>query len=229
MSTAVVIASSGMDSTLVATKLAKAGHELALLHFTYGQRAKRNEYLRIKLIAKYFWAKLKIIDLDGVGHIRRSSLDAEANVEVGRGRIAAKVAMEWVPARNMVFLAYGIAFAQQIGADVVALGVNQEEALAIPDNEQALYDEMNGLGRALGWKNVKVETPIGALMKEDIVRQSFELGSPLHFTWSCYQQGDKPCGECGSCTQRREAFKRVGRRDPILPLSEIERLIQKEA
>jgi len=226
MSRAVVIASSGMDSTLVATKLAMDGHDLTLLHFTYGQRASRNELSRIRLIARFFGARLRILDLDRIGHIRMSSLDARSNTDVGSGRKAAKVAMEWVPARNMVFLAYGVLVAIKEGAEVVALGVNQEEALAIPDNEEAMYSGLMRAAPVFAASGIRIETPIGGLMKEQIVRESMEYGSPLHLTWSCYRGEGEPCGECGSCTQRREAFRKVGMDDPILPLDEIERMLE---
>ena len=63
--------------------------------------------------------------------------------------------------------------------------------------------------------NITIHTPLVHLSKADIVLKSLELGSPLEFTWSCYQNEDKACGVCDSCRLRLRGFERAGVKDPI--------------
>ena len=63
--------------------------------------------------------------------------------------------------------------------------------------------------------HVRLVTPVGRLMKHEIVKQGVKLGVPYDLTWSCYSGGDRHCGECGPCTMRSLAFQRNGRKDPV--------------
>ena len=86
-----------------------------------------------------------------------------------------------------------------------------------PDNEnQFIHDFDDCLyGAVQNGVKVKIHTPVGNLMKHEIVAFGNKYNAPFHLTWSCYKKGETPCGECGPCFMRRTAFRRNGMEDPL--------------
>lgn len=223
---ALVIASSGLDSTTVAAQLIADGYKIRLLHFRYGCLAEVPEASRIGAIAKALGCEYDIVPLD-YGALRRqgssnpiplldrSSLDRKSHVSDGVE--GAEYAYEWVPARNLLMLAMATAYAEINGFHVIALGNNLEEAGAYPDNEEEftiLFSRLLPYATHDGYR-VEVVSPLGNLMKHEIVKLGLSLGVPYELTWSCYRDGVKHCGECGPCFMRRTAFERNGAIDPV--------------
>ncbi len=103
------------------------------------------------------------------------------------------------------------------GYDVVALGNNLEEAGAYPDNEMIFVQKLNEvLPYATNLnRRVRLEMPVGNLMKHEIVKLGVEIGSPLSLTWSCYEGGLNHCGKCGPCYMRRKGFQINGWQDVV--------------
>jgi 7-cyano-7-deazaguanine synthase len=215
---ALVVASGGLDSTVAATLLVRQGYDVTLLHFNYRHVAEDPERRAVREIAKFLGVPLIEIDMDFFRVVRRSPLlgDGEIN-RVDRGREGAEFAHEWVPARNLVFIALAVALAEAWGYDYVATGINLEEAGAYPDNEMEFIRLLNAvMPYATGpQRRVRLLMPVGHLVKHEIVRLGLEIGAPLHLTWSCYDKGPKHCGRCGPCYMRRVAFKINGVRDPV--------------
>jgi 7-cyano-7-deazaguanine synthase len=213
---AVVVASSGLDSTVTAAILMEHGYEVCLLHFQYGCKATNSEYTAVQKIAETMRCGFMMMGAPYSIMTKTSPL-LTGEKEIAGGVAGAEYAHEWVPARNLVFLSLAIAFAESDGYGVVALGNNLEEAGAYPDNEEQmtyLMDKVSDYAVGPG-KRVKVLSPVGRLMKHEIVRRGIELGAPLHLTWSCYRGGERHCGRCGPCFMRREAFRRCGAVDPV--------------
>jgi 7-cyano-7-deazaguanine synthase len=134
----------------------------------------------------------------------------------------AEFAKEWVPARNLLMIAHAVAFAEANGFGSVVLGNNLEEAGAYPDNEEEfthLLDQTLDYAVAADHR-VRLEAPVGHLMKHEIVAEGQRIGVPWHLTWSCYRGGSQHCGRCGPCFMRREAFRRNGMDDPVFPVPE---------
>ena len=115
----------------------------------------------------------------------------------------------------MLSLATG--YAESHGYDVIALGTNLEESGAYPDNEMIFIKKLNEvLPYAVNLDaHVRIEMPVGHLMKHEIVRLGHETGAPIDVTWSCYHAGSQHCGVCGPCTMRRKAFQMESLKDPI--------------
>ena len=209
-----VICSAGLDSTTVAYSERERGREVGLLHFTYGCKAETREVDRVKRIAEHLKAPLAVVPLDYSQFVGSSPLLNGS--EISGGVEGAEFAHEWVPARNLVMLALATAFAEANGYTYIALGNNLEESGAYPDNEEEFTYLMN---QALDYAvhdggQVRIESPVGNLMKHEIVKLGTELGVPYELTWSCYRDGEYHCGRCGPCYMRREAFKRNGLNDP---------------
>jgi 7-cyano-7-deazaguanine synthase len=214
------VCSSGLDSTTAAAYMIKQGYDVTLLHFRYRHRAEIREFEQIKKIADRLGVPLIVVDTDLFKNYMSASplLDVHMNIStVNKGESGAEFAHEWVPARNLVFLSIATGIAESQGYDYVALGNNLEEAGAFSDNEMMFIRKFNEL---LPYatnlqKRVQVLMPVGNLMKHEIVRLGLEIGAPLDLTWSCYNGGQKHCGECGPCYMRRKAYQIVGVRDPV--------------
>ena len=213
-----VVASGGLDSTTAATSLIKQGYDVTLLHFNYGHVAEGPEDRAIREISKFLKVPLIEVNMDFFKIVRHSPLlgDGEIN-RVRSGINGAEFAHEWVPARNLIFIALAVAIAEAMGYDYVATGINLEEAGAYPDNEMEFIRLLNqALPYAVGPnRHVELIMPVGNLMKHEIVKLGLKVGAPLHLTWSCYDKGPKHCGRCGPCYMRRIAFKVNGVRDPV--------------
>jgi 7-cyano-7-deazaguanine synthase len=213
---ALVIASAGLDSTVVATYLVRQGYQVRLIHYTYGCIAESQEMTRIPRIADALGCEYDIVPMDYSRIKGRSPLFDKANYVAG-GIAGAEFAHEWVPARNLLMLAHTTAYAEAHGFHVIALGNNLEEAGAYPDNEEEFttrFGQVLPFAVRDGYR-VDIVSPVGHLMKHEIVTLGLRLDTPFEHTWSCYRDGERHCGACGPCYMRREAFARNGVHDPV--------------
>lgn len=221
---ALVIASSGLDSTVCISWAKEQGYDVSLLHFNYHCRAEDKEREAIKNIAEYFNAELTTIPTDIFKNAIKNSRLTDENATISDGSAGAELAIEWVPARNLIFMSIAAGFAEAYGFDYIILGGNLEEAGAYADNE-AIFQRKFGelLPNALNLqKKVEVLTPVGNLMKREIVALGLKLNSPLDLTWSCYEAGELHCGVCGPCSMRKTAFRMLGEEEVIKYLNEKE-------
>lgn len=212
---ALVICSSGLDSTAVAAMAVKAHKEVLLLHYDYGCAATTKEIERLKLIADYLGCKYDILTIPSATFGTSSALHgSEDNFAVGAA--GAEYAHEWVPARNLIMLSMTVGYAEARSYGIIYLGTNLEEAGAYPDNEEQFILDFNACLYAAVQNGVKVEvrTPLGGLMKHEIVPYGMLHGAPFHLTWSCYRGGQFHCGKCGPCFMRKTAFQRNKIKDP---------------
>ena len=119
----------------------------------------------------------------------------------------------WVPARNMVFTSIATSFAESIGAEIIIVGWDAEEAATFPDNSKEFMDAFNELISIGSPENIKIEAPAIDLNKEEIVKLGVEVGAPMELSYSCYAGRDKHCGICESCMRRKRAFKKLKIKD----------------
>lgn len=215
---AVVIASAGLDSTVAAAKLISEGWDVCLLHFTYGCVAGTKEMWAIQDIAQALHCDFQTVDLNMKRMLGFESSSLFGDSQKISGPIeGAEYAHEWVPGRNMVFVGLAVAWAEAHGYHAVALGNNLEEAGAYPDNEEEFTHLLDLAVPYAVQANygMRVLSPVGNLMKHEIVKLGLELHAPFEFTWSCYRGGSTHCGECGPCFMRKKAFERNGATDPV--------------
>lgn len=214
---AVCIISGGMDSALC-TKIAQNdGFEVIGVHFNYLQRTEKKELQSFRSIIGALSIKTKYeIDLPFFAQIGASAL-TDANIEVPISGLSDGVPVTYVPFRNGIFLSIAASIAEKEGAEAIYIGVVEEDSSGYPDCRDEYIKQMQ-YAINLGTKdetNITIHTPLVHLSKADIVLKSLELGSPLEFTWSCYQNEDKACGVCDSCRLRLRGFERAGVKDPI--------------
>lgn len=214
---ALCVMSGGMDSTLSAYIMKKTGYEIVAVHFNYEQRTEAKELTcfhaicdELKVISRY------VLDLNFFAQIGASAL-TDKNIEVPTGGIQEGVPVTYVPFRNGIFLSMAAAIAEKEGAEVIAIGVVEEDSSGYPDCRESFIQSMQRTIN-LGTKddtNIVIEMPLVHLKKSQIVKYALELNVPLNLTWSCYKSGDKACGVCDSCRLRLRGFDAAGVKDPI--------------
>jgi 7-cyano-7-deazaguanine synthase len=224
---AVVLLSGGMDSCVCAA-IARERHgegSIALLHAGYGQRTQERERRAFEGIADFYGVshgQRLVVQLDHFRAIGGSALtDTKIAVpenELGAaGAHGSAIPVTYVPFRNAHFLAVAVSWAEAMGAGAVYIGAVAEDSSGYPDCRAEYYEVFQKLVR-VGTRpetDIKIETPVITLKKNEIIRRGLELGAPLQLTWSCYQNEDKACGACDSCLLRLKAFAEAGVTDPI--------------
>lgn len=123
----------------------------------------------------------------------------------------------YVPFRNGLFLSIASCVAMSRGCEAVVCGIHKDDAAgnAYPDCSIEFYNKMNKAVQEGTNGAVKLIAPFVDKTKADIVAEGLRLDVPYEMTWSCYKGGEKPCGKCGTCIDRIEAFRRNGAEDPL--------------
>lgn len=119
-----------------------------------------------------------------------------------------------VPNRNMILLALAGAWAVSTKSEAIAYAAHAGDHAIYPDCRPEFAEAMQGALLLCDWHPVRIARPFLAMSKADLVKLGAELGVPFALTWSCYKGGDKHCGKCGTCVERREAFELAGVPDP---------------
>lgn len=214
---AVCIISGGMDSALAATIAQNEGYEIIGLHFNYAQLTEQRELKSYEKIVKDLGVvESYILELPFFKKIGATALIGE-EFSVPTDGVKPGIPITYVPFRNGVFLSIAAAVAQKHDADAIFIGVVEEDSSGYPDCRENFITSINS-SINLGLRDdseLKIETPLIHLSKEEIVKKSLELGVKLEHTWSCYKDSDKACGVCDSCRLRKKGFENLGLKDPI--------------
>jgi 7-cyano-7-deazaguanine synthase len=216
----VLCLSGGMDSCVCAAVAAQE-HELYALHFSYGQRTESRELESAREIARLVGVKEFLhLKIDLFRRIGGSAL-TDASIAVpdaaeDDSQIGTEIPVTYVPFRNAHFLSAAVSWAEVLGAETVMIGAVEQDSSGYPDCRPAYYEAFNALIRQ-GTKEglIRVETPLIALKKSEIIRLGVEVGAPFHVSWSCYSGEGEACGVCESCALRLRAFREAGTTDPI--------------
>ncbi|WP_457749084.1 7-cyano-7-deazaguanine synthase QueC [Sulfurimonas sp.] len=214
---AVCIMSGGMDSTLSAYMMQAQGYEIIAVHFNYNQRTQTKELECFENICTSLHVKQKyILDLDFFKQLGASAL-TDTNIEVPTQGVEEGVPVTYVPFRNGIFLSMAAAIAEKEGAEVISIGVVEEDSSGYPDCREAYIQAMQNAIN-LGTKEstqIEIKMPLVHLKKSQIVQEALKLSVPLELTWSCYKNEEKACGVCDSCRLRLNGFEKAGITDPI--------------
>jgi len=216
----VVICSGGLDSTTVAAHARYVeGREPILLHFQYSCQAETKEVEAVRNIAGALGAEARFCDVDWLRAIGGSTLTA-ADGPIAGAIEGAEFPYEWVPARNLVFMANAAALCDALGIGEIYMGLNLEESAVYPDNTIEFFERLGDLLQVSTLVRPVVKMPVARMMKWQIVKYAYEIGAPIHLSWSCYRNGPLHCGACGPCYMRRTAHAMLGRKDSIRYLSD---------
>lgn len=226
---AIVLSSGGVDSTTcLSIAVAERGAEnVSTLSCFYGQKHDK-ELLAAERIAETYGVKHYVIDLSPVMQFSNCSLLKQSTEEIVHASYAEQIAKNgegmvatYVPFRNGLFLAAVAALAMSIYPDDevdVYYGAHADDAAgrAYADCSPEFMNAMNAAVNIGTYERVRVVDPLINLTKAQVVKKGLELGTPYELTWSCYEGGEKPCGKCGTCLDRAEAFRLNGVPDPAI-------------
>lgn len=220
MSKAVVVYSSGMDSTVLLELCLKNHDDVYVLTFDYGQRH-RKELDVASVYISQITSRIKehkIIDLKFFRELAPTSALTSDSINVPKMKdvIGEAQPVSYVNNRNMMFLSIACSYAEAVGASEVYYG-----AVAV-DNLSGYWDttlefvESINTCLALNRMNpVQVVAPLLFKSKKEIIEMGVELGVQFDKTWTCYEGKEVSCGVCGSCAARIAGFKKAKLVDPL--------------
>jgi 7-cyano-7-deazaguanine synthase len=223
MKHAIVLLSGGLDSTTALAIARDQGYVCYALSFDYGQRHKI-ELTAAQRVASSLGVKEHRIARIDASFFRGSALTDDIAVPKSRSQAEmTDIPVTYVPARNLLFLSYALAWAEAIGAGHIFLGVNALDYSGYPDCRPefiAVFETLASVGTKAGAEGMRfiVHTPLIKMTKAEIVRKALELKVDLSLTHSCYDPTPegRACGLCDACQLRRKGFSEVGATDPIL-------------
>ena len=215
---AVVLLSGGLDSATALAIAREQGYACHCLSLDYGQRHRAELDAARRVAAGLGAVEHKTVTLDLAAFGGSALTDAAIAVP---DVPSAGIPVTYVPARNTVFLALALAWAEVLGARDLFVGVNAVDYSGYPDCRPefiAAFERLAGLATRAGVEGAafQVHAPLIALSKADIVRTGTRLGVDYGLTVSCYQadaQG-RACGACDACRLRRAGFEAAGVPDP---------------
>jgi 7-cyano-7-deazaguanine synthase len=215
---AVVLVSGGLDSATVLAMARAHGYDCYALSFNYGQRHRAELQAAARVAAALGAVEHKTITLDlaGIGGSALTDTAIAVPEQASKG-----IPVTYVPARNTVFLALALGWAEVIAAQDIFIGVNAVDYSGYPDCRPefiAAFEKTANLATKAGVEGrpFHIHTPLIQLSKAQIIQEGQSLGVDYAITVSCYQADDqgRACGRCDSCRLRREGFAAAGVTDP---------------
>jgi 7-cyano-7-deazaguanine synthase len=215
----VAIISGGPDSISYAAQWRERGYEIYPIIFDYGQKARREIAVAVNLSQKLGFRDPIIVDISSMRRIWRGTQLTDESVEIEEVYKPNVV----VPMRNVIFLAISSAYALTIGANVIIYGAQLDDISKTdsgdplypdchPDTTIAFEDLLKVAHFPVGEKKLEIWSPAReGLSKSENLRRGYEIIKDLIYeTWSCYKNGERHCGKCESCINRRRTFLEAG-------------------
>ena len=221
---AVLLLSGGLDSTTTLALAREEGFDVYALTFRYGQRH-AHEVEAARRVALHHGVvrhEVVTIDLATFGGSALTSDAIDVPKDRGANEIAGGVPVTYVPARNTIFLAFALGWAEVLGASEIFIGVNALDYSGYPDCCPEYVDAFERLANLAiaaaveGRTRIRVRAPLLHLTKREIIRLGTRLGVDYSMTTSCYDPSPtgEACGRCDACQLRLKGFAEGGERDP---------------
>ena len=210
----IVLCSGGMDSV---TALHWAGREHtveAALSFDYGSKHNHREIPFAAEHAAALGVRHEIVRLDFVNRLFVSALLQHGGAIPDGHYEAENMRQTVVPFRNAVMLSVACGLAESVGAEAVVIAAHGGDHAIYPDCREEFMRAMGEAMRHGTYAGIQLLRPFIAMNKAGIATLGAQLGVAFARTWSCYKGGDRHCGRCGTCVERREAFLHAGLVDP---------------
>jgi 7-cyano-7-deazaguanine synthase len=221
---AVVLLSGGLDSATTAAIARRAGYRLFALSVDYGQRH-RFELEAARRVAESLGVERHVVTSVELSKFGGSALTDQIDVPLDRSddQISHGIPITYVPARNTVFLALALGYAEVVGAADLFLGVNAIDYSGYPDCRPEFIEQFERLANLAtktgveGTMRFRIHTPLIKMTKAEIIRRGCELGVDYSLTHSCYAPNAAgiACGRCDACHLRLKGFADAGLADPI--------------
>lgn len=223
---AVVLLSGGLDSTTVLAIAKREGFAVNALSFNYGQRhsAELNAarlIARSAGVARHEVAEIDLRSFGGSALTAEIPVPKKRNLDDDSGRN--DIPVTYVPARNTIFLAFALGFAEVTGSSDIYIGVNALDYSGYPDCRPEYiraFEKMANLATKAAvqdGRRVTIRTPLIDLTKSEIILLGTSLGVDYSLTTSCYDppSAGEACGDCDACQLRLKGFAKAGLADPI--------------
>jgi 7-cyano-7-deazaguanine synthase len=217
---AVCLLSGGLDSATCLAVARREGYRCYALSFDYGQRHRAELQAAARVASSLGAAEHRVVSID-LRAFGGSALTAD--ISVPKTGVGGGIPVTYVPARNTVFLAFALAWAEVLSSSDVFIGVNAIDYSGYPDCRPEFitaFEHMANLATKAGVEgrtHLKIHAPLIRLSKCEIITLGAELGVDFRLTHSCYDpdaQG-RSCGLCDSCRLRLKGFADAGLNDPI--------------
>lgn len=203
-----IIVSGGMDSI---TMLYDYKDDIALgISFDYGSKHNAKEIPLAKMHCERLGIKHINIPLSFMNDYFKSSL-LQGGEDIPEGHYADEnMKSTVVPFRNGIMLSIAIGLAESNSLKRVFIANHGGDHTIYPDCRPGFINAINDASIAGTYEGISIEAPYTNITKTDIARKGKELGIDYSETWSCYKGGDKHCGKCGTCIERKEAMAEAG-------------------
>ncbi len=213
---AIILFSGGLDSTTCLAIAKSAGYSCYALSFDYGQKHEAELAHAKKLVQQFQVVEHRIVTMN----LNGSALtDQDKTVLDYQGDN--KIPNTYVPARNTVFLAVALGWAEVLGAFDIFFGANIVDYSGYPDCRPEYlraFEKLADLATKAGVEGAhfKVHAPLIKMSKAEIIQEGVRLGIDYGMTVSCYRADSdgRACGKCDSCTYRKKGFSEAGVQDP---------------
>lgn len=217
---AVVLYSSGLDSTTCVAIAKDEGFIPYAISFSYGQRHSFELSVARQNAKKIGAEEHLVVDFD-LRLIGGSALTSD--IDIPKGGVGTDIPVTYVPARNTIFLSFALGWSEVLGASDIYIGVNALDYSGYPDCRpeyiEAFEKTANLATRAgvEGTSQFKIHAPLISMTKAEIIRRGIELGVDYSLTHSCYDPTNEglSCGKCDSCRLRLKGFAEAGVKDPL--------------
>ncbi len=211
---AVIVVSGGMDST---TMLYEFADEIALaVTFDYGAKHGSREIPLAQMHCKRLGIEHIVIKMDFMQRYFRSSL-LSGGEDIPEGSYDDEnMRSTVVPFRNGIMLSIACGLAESRGLKRLMIANHAGDHAIYPDCRPAFVRAMSEATQEGTYDRIRIDAPYTHLTKGEIARRGKQLGIDYSETWSCYKGGDKHCGKCGTCVERREALAEAGVEDPTV-------------
>jgi 7-cyano-7-deazaguanine synthase len=218
---AVVLVSGGLDSATCLAIARAEGFRCHALSFRYGQRHAAELEAAARVASQLGAVEHRVMTVD-LATFGGSALTDSAFAVPQDGASTQAIPITYVPARNTVFLAFALAWAEVLGAHDIFIGVNAVDYSGYPDCRPEYVDAFEAMANLAtregveGRERLRIRAPLIDSSKADIVRRGLALGVDFGLTVSCYQADElgAACGRCDSCRLRRAGFEAAGVPDP---------------
>ena len=213
----VLLYSGGLDSTVLLFRLRSEGvKDIHCLSIDYGQRHKKE-----LLISRSICARLKIphetANLSHLAQFLSGNSQTDSSIPVPEGHYTEEsMKLTVVPNRNMLMLSVAMGWALSLKYDSVAYAAHAGDHTIYPDCRPEFVEQMKKVAALCDWQKLDLLTPFLHKTKGEIVALGTSLDVPFSETWSCYQGRELHCGKCGTCVERKEAFKWARVPDPTV-------------
>ena len=207
-----MVVSGGMDST---TMLYEYADRIALaITFNYGSNHNAREIECARYNCDRLGIELVVVDMPFVGQLFESSLLSGADAIPEGNYDDDNMRSTVVPFRNGIMLAVAAGLAESRGLKHLMMANHGGDHAIYPDCRRGFVDAMSRAIAEGTYDRITIDAPYTDITKTDIARRGAALGIDYSHTYSCYKGGEKHCGRCGTCPERRQAFADAGLPDP---------------